>query len=54
MPVELEANVQVQAQASVRLFDNKALTSKAATIKSNNLLCGGYPCCKQRSAVASR
>ncbi len=37
----------------VLLLDNEALTLKAATIRSTNLLCGGYLCCK-RSARASR
>ena len=45
------ANVQVRFCSL--LFDTEALTSISATIKANNLLCGGYPCCK-RSAMASR
>ena len=43
----------VQATFCSLLLDNEALTPKAATIKSTDLLCGGYPCCK-RSARASR
>ena len=43
----------VQATFCLLLLDNKALTPKAATIRSTDLLCGGYPCCK-RSARASR
>ena len=33
----------VQVQACSLLFNNKALTSKSATIKTNNWLCEGYP-----------
>ena len=43
----------VQATFCSLLLDKGALTPKAVTIKSTNLLCGGYSCCK-RSARASR
>ena len=43
----------VQATFCSLLLDNEALTPKAATIKSTNLLCGVYSCYK-RSARTSR
>ncbi len=43
-------SIHVHQNNNISLFDNEALTSKSATFKTNNLLCGGYPCCK-RSAI---